>query len=168
MPSIKRLLLLVLCLSLAGPLAANEARYKASFVYKMLDFAQWPARQETTLRLCTVSSDAQWSAFQALNGKRVGARVLKARRLVRGSSVKGCGVVYLGEMSVSELKDWASSIDDEPLLSVCDGWHCARDGVMVGLGMEDRRLFFEFNSAVMARSEVKLGSRFLRLARTVY
>jgi hypothetical protein len=83
-------------------------------------------------------------------------------------TLTNCSVIYLGEMPSAELFGWARRIEREPLLSVCENWRCARDGVMLGLGLENSRLYFEFNSQVMSRSGLKLSSRLLRLARTVY
>ncbi|RQW29283.1 YfiR family protein [Rhodobacteraceae bacterium CH30] len=155
---------LLASLALAGSVWAGEAAYKAVFVYKLLDFVQWPDATTSGRRLCVAVSDTDWPAFRALEGQDG----LKVERLLRDASLANCSVVYLGEMPTAELSGWARRIEREPVLSVCENWRCARDGVMLGLGLENSRLYFEFNSQVMSRSGLKLSSRLLRLARTVY
>ena len=157
-------LALLACCALAGPAWAGDAGHKAVFVQKLLDFVQWPEGAGTSRRLCAAVPDEDWPAFRALDGQGG----LKVARLARDGALGGCQVVYLGQMPVAEFTQWVRRIEREPVLSVCENWRCARDGAMVGLGMENSRLYFEANSGAISRAGLRVGARLLRLARTVY
>lgn len=146
---------------------ASEAEHKVAFVAKSLPFVEWPGTV-TSIDFCTVVPNGHWPHFLSLNQQSVKGKNVVVERIERGNDLTACDVLYLGEMTAIELEYWGQQISGLPIYSICESWHCARENVMLGLGMENGRLYFEFNARVMKRAELRLDSRFLRLARTLY
>lgn len=166
--SIMKSLLIMITLLLAPfQVLAADMAHKLAFVNKSLPFVQWPENL-TNIGFCAAVSDEQWPQFSLLNNLSVKGKPLIVDRVERSNNLATCDVLYLGDISALELEYWSQKMAQLPIYSVCESWRCARENVMVGLGVEGGRLYFEFNVRVMKRAGLILDSRFLRLARTLY
>ncbi|MGR5237932.1 YfiR family protein [Vibrio alfacsensis] len=163
----KHLLIMIALLLTPLQVGAAEIAHKLAFVNKSLPFVQWP-ETKSDIGFCAVVSDEQWPEFSPLNNLSVRGKAISVERMKRGNSIASCDVLYLGDISALELQYWSQQMAQLPIYSVCESWRCAREDVMLGLGVEDDRLYFEFNARVMKRAGLQIDSRFLRLARTLY
>ncbi|MGL4476427.1 MAG: YfiR family protein [Shewanella sp.] len=146
---------------------ANDMVHKLAFVDKSLAFVQW-SQPLDNIHFCAVVTDQQWPAFEQLNTRLVKNITISTERLNRGNSLANCNVLYLGDISELEFSYWRQQVAQLPIYSVCESWRCARENAVIGLGVEDGRLYFEFNNTLSKRANLQFNSRFLRLARTLY
>lgn len=163
----KPILIIIALLLAPFQVFASDMAHKLAFVNKSLPFVQWP-QPLTSIGFCAAVSDDQWSQFSLLNNLSIKGKPLVVERIERNNSLDQCDVLYLGDISELELEYWSQKMAQLPIYSVCESWRCAREDIMVGLGVEGGRLYFEFNVRVMKRAGLILDSRFLRLARTLY
>lgn len=171
------LALRILLLVLASPAAwaaqsLSEDEVKASYVYNFLKFAEWPggALQEgNVLTLCVMGSDSLGDVLEKLQGRKVGAHVLRVVKSVRlGDDLSVCRVLVLGDSLQRRAAAIIREIGDAPVLTISNIEGFAEKGGCVGLTYRDDRMLFEINLEALRRKNLQLPAQVLNLAANVY
>lgn len=167
-----RLVLLALGLLASAPRAepVSEALVKAGFIYNFAKFTDWPAGSlpsAAALQLCLVGPDPQGTLAAAFDGKAVQGRSLLVRRVQRLEELRGCQIVYLGDVDERRQTEVLRLLRGQPVLSIGDGEGFAELGGTIGLVLVGDRLQFEVNVETAQAAGLKISSQLLRLARAL-
>ena len=140
---------------------------KAAFLLNFARFVEWAdgTAGNTPIAVCVLGEDPFGAALdQALEGESVGTRRIAARRL-RTLEGAGCNVAFVPK----SVKDAARTLAEMPpgVLTVGEGEGFLREGGMIALVMDNRRVRFDINMAAVRNSGVRLSSRLLQVARSV-
>ena len=172
----KALVYLVLALTLAGDVQAGstveEYSVKAAFLFHFAQFIEWPPGAfkdaGAPMTYCTVGEDPFRGALEAaLNGKIVGARVLRVVHFKQVEEVRECQVVFLGGLGKKTDPEALKALADRPVLTVGEAQEFAQDGGMIGFRLEENKVRFEINLAAAERAGLKISARLLALASKV-
>jgi len=144
---------------------AGEAERKASLVFNLLLFVEWPADvlppQAPSLALCVDGASRLRPAVQALDGRIVRHWRLDVRDLASAGSWSACHAALL---------DSPSNAPQHPpvgTLLIADGDAAPSIAAAVMLHRDGDRVRFDIDLATVRQSRLQVSSKLLRVARRV-
>ncbi|MES2257143.1 MAG: YfiR family protein [Pseudomonadota bacterium] len=154
----------------ADPAAPQEYALKAAFIYNFALFTTWEERADRTISLCVLGRDPFGEALDALQGREVGAARLAVKRMRNvGETAGACQIVFITEAEVDNfIASRNGARDASGVLTIADRDGAARQGIMIEMTMEARKIGFEFNQESARKCQVQISSKLLRLARKVH
>ena len=163
----------LLCASLLMPNAhadpLPEYAIKAAFIYNFATFTEWPEKNTETLNLCILGSDPFGNGLSSIEGKLVGnARLVTRQIATSDSALRGCQMVFISESEKDGLPRILNIAREAGILTIADMPGAARQGVMIGLLVEQTKVTFEINLDAARRARLNISSKLLRLAKAVY
>ncbi|WP_167081362.1 YfiR family protein [Massilia aquatica] len=170
----RRFCALALALLLPAPAqaqaqAAAEYAAKAAFIYNIALFSTFPNPDAPLVRLCVLGRDPFGKLLASLEGKALGqAKMTIAYPGSGGDALRQCQIVFVSASESAGVALLAQSAPQEGVLTVSDAKGAARLGIMVELGVEDKRIAFEYNAEAARAAHITLSSKVLRLARAVH
>jgi uncharacterized protein DUF4154 len=149
-----------------------ERTVKAVFLFKFLNYADWPPTAFTDANAPYVigiyGADAMASDLaQLAEGRTVSGRSVEVRRLRRTDSLAGVHVLFVGAADAAQLPALARAALRQPLLVVSEGEGALDAGSAISLLVVDGRVRFDVALDAADKSGVHLSSRLLSVARTV-
>lgn len=167
-------LLLLWCSSLAmlSPVRAAlpESEVRAAIVVNFVHYVEWPDNPApgSELLICVAGQGATAEALSVFNGKSVlGRRIAVENRPYLASSAS-CRVLFIGETGARPSVDWLRDMTGQAVLTVSEGEDFLADGGVISLNRVGSRIAFDVNLTAMRRSNLRIGSQLLRLARDVH
>jgi hypothetical protein len=148
-----------------------EARLKAAFVCKFGNYVEWPdaaKRSDEPFVIGALASDSVVRELtRAAAGQVVNGRPIAVKRLLRGDSLEGLAVVYVGRTESERLAEVLVSARGRPILTVTESDAAGGDGGMVNFVVVEDRVRFDIALPAAERSSLKISGRLLALARKV-
>jgi hypothetical protein len=147
-----------------------EYRVKAAFIYNFIKFVEWPANGSANrdeIRLCTLGAYPDAEAFEDLSGEEVRGKRLTVQSLQDEREARSCDVVFLPSTQSRNLPHVMSALAGIPILTIGDTEGYARQGVMINMFLENKRVRFEINQASAETAGLRISSKLLKLATTV-
>ncbi|MBI2929181.1 MAG: YfiR family protein [Verrucomicrobia bacterium] len=178
----RRLLALAWVLVLAWPAllsgqkaAKPEAEVKADFLKAFISMTDWPtntfAEANAPVVLGVLGADPILAPLRA-NPALPNGRPLRIKELASVEAAQGCHVLFVATASAKSLADVAARLGDAPVLTVVELPAAARNEGVIHLRkeMENEVMKFRYdvNNAAAQRIKLKLNSKLLRLAKTIY
>lgn len=165
------LLFMILLLGLAareGAAQSGVAEYdlKASFLYNFAVFAEWPHKTEGNLNLCVLGQDNFGPALKRLESKSVRGMAIVVARLSSLAAIRKCDLLFIAEREVANMRQILAELGDSPVLTVSETPGAYRG--IITLSNDGARLAFEIDQTRARQLNLKLSSKLLQLARTVY
>lgn len=165
------LLICVLAGLMAGQGEENvEYEVKAAFLLNFTRFVQWPAdafaAADSPIAICIMGKDPFGRALDTVvQGETAGSRKLEVRRIDRAPAPHLCQVVFIG----GGVRDLPRVLEDlgRGVLTVGEGEKFLRDGGMIAMVIDNRRVRFDVDQAAATSAGLSLSSRMLSVARTV-
>lgn len=148
--------------------SVDEYRLKAAFLYNFAAFTEWPAHAPPGMRLCVIGADPFGPSLDALVGKPVRGSTVSVLRVSRPADAAQCHVVFISASERAGLGALLESLKPHPVLTVADFENAARQGVMIGLALDNRHVQFEVNADTARAGRLNVSSKLLKLARNVY
>ena len=156
----------------AGLPSAIEYQIKASFVYTVAKFVDWPETAfdgpGTPMTFGILGNDAVADAISsALQGKRVHDRELRVKRLSGVGAVRDCQILYISEGEARSIDAVLDQVAAASILTVGESRDFAAAGGILGLSMQENLVQFEVNMAAAQRARISISSKILRLGRVL-
>jgi len=170
-----RMRLGLICLIAAGAVGqiadqTVEYQVKAAFLLNFAKFVEWPpnvfAAADSPVAICVLGKDPFGQALdEVVHGETVGSRRLVVQRISKVPAPRMCQVVFAGS-GEKDLPEVLSSLG-RGVLAVGEGDKFLRDGGMIAMVVENRRVRFDVNQTATANAGLNLSSRLLTVARSV-
>ncbi|MDM4764486.1 YfiR family protein [Pelomonas sp. SE-A7] len=159
---------LLLCL-LAGAGRADdiEAQLKAAFVYRFVQYTQWPPPPLREFGYCVAGRGPLPEAIKALASKPLEVASIHFHRISAPEQAGQCQTLVLAMNERTELQRWMQVLADAPILVIGDSPEAFRAGCSIVLAVEPNGLSFRVNLAEARRRGLTLSSQLLKLAREV-
>jgi hypothetical protein len=158
--------------SAGGPQSRRleEAEAKASFLYNLALFADWPATATAARRpfgICVTGATPVRPALDRFTGQVIQGRPVEIRDVPEGDVAAGCDILFIPTGDGRRLAAILAPLAGAPVVTVgeADGFNQA--GGMLRLGVERARLRFDIELEPADRAGIKFSSRLLALAATV-
>lgn len=160
-------LLLVMASHAYAALEENEV--KASVVYHLSLFTDWPPNspRAENFNLCVLTeNESMADTLSRLGGKTVKGVSLVVWRKQAVHDLRTCQMVYLGKMIDAARNRAIARLAGQPVLTVanCD---VQVAGAMVCLGISGERVYFDIDLPSVQRGGLRLDAKLLRFARSV-
>ena len=151
---------------------AIEYQIKASFVYTVAKFVEWPEGAfrdpDTPLTLGILGDDAAIDAIaDTLRGRKVHNRALIVKRLSDPKAARDCQILYVGSLEGRSLPAVLRLVSSMGILTVGEGSEFAASGGILGLTLQESLVQFDVNIAAAQRAGLTISSKILRLGRVL-
>ena len=150
--------------------AMPEYQVKATILYKVAKFVNWPSESflsgQAPVVLCIAGDDPFGQYIDDLNGHTIQGRPMIVRRVeLSRDAMQRCHIVFVG--AVSENKEVFESVAERPVLTIGDTDGFAESGGILGLNVSNNRVAFEINLDVARESRLDISASLLQLATIV-
>jgi hypothetical protein len=147
-----------------------EYQVKAAFLLNFTKFIDWPpasfANPDSPITICILGKDPFGPVLdEIVQGETVNARKVTVQRIGQPAGPQTCHIVFVGEPD----KDISKTLSDlgRGVLTVGEGDRFLRDGGMVALVVDNRRVRFDINQRAATGAGLGLSARLLNVARAV-
>jgi hypothetical protein len=158
------LVVAVVSLTLSAQEVPLEYRVKAAYLFNFTRFVEWPAgaiAEGAPLTMCVAAPNPFGESLSEMVAGEQALGHPLAVRTVHDAS--GCHVLFVPERVNPE--PLLREARTHPVLTVGESADFLRQGGLIGFVMEDGKVRFEINQEAAQRSQLRISSRLLRLAR---
>jgi hypothetical protein len=150
-----------------------EYRVKAAYLLNFTRYVEWPASAfatpEAPIVLCTLGQDPFGDQLeQTVAGRTSQGRPIVLRQVDGATTARGCHVVFLTYEEWRRRPDVLPALRGRGALVVGETREFAEDGGMISFVTVDRTIRFAVNLAAAGAEGLRVSSRMLALAMTVY
>lgn len=150
----------------------SEAQIKAAYLYQFGGFIEWPPRafggDSSPFVIGLIGADDIAAELESVVATRtVQGRKVSVRRLRRGEPLNGLHVLFVGGEAAGELAPVVAAAKDTPLLVVTDSEDALARGSTINFVAVDNRVRFDVALPSAQRSQLRISSRLLSVARRV-
>lgn len=151
---------------------ARERRVEALFVYNFAKFVDWPpsffASPQDQFTICIVGDDPFGGELdQAVIGKYINGRRTAIKRVIKGRDAHACQIAFVGYPDERRVKATLEELASFSVLTVGAAKGFTEWGGVVNLTLESNKVGFEINMDAAERSQLKISSKLLKLAKAV-
>ena len=144
------------------------SQVKAAFVLKIIDFVEWPDKENTTFVVSVLGDEELFESFKSLGvNKAKGKKLVLKRYNVNEKDKEKCDVFFISKLNGQNLPDILAQLENTSVLLIGDDPSFAQMGGMVSLVESKGKLGMEINLAQVKKARLKISSRLLRLAKIV-
>ena len=161
-------------MALAAPAQAPaplEYQIKATFLYMIAKFIEWPAEKlegNGPIGIGVFGKDPFGGELdRQIQGKSVDGRGIEVRRLTGIEQAPRQHILFIAAGEKKRLGAIFSALTGRGVLTVGDSDHFAEQGGMVNLVMKGNSVSLEINTGAVERAQIKISSKLLKLARVV-
>lgn len=149
-----------------------ERTVKAVFLYKFLNYAEWPdpafAEPHAPFVVGVYGADDMVNELTTLAAVRPDSdRPVQVRKIARGDSLAGLHVLFIGSGAGNPLPMLAQARERRSLLVVTESDRAAGAGTAINLLVVDGRVRFDVFLDAAEKAGIRLSSRLLAVARFV-
>jgi len=153
------------------PAVSLEYAVKATYLYKLAPFVNWPPEEFTSadvpFKICVVGDDPFNDYLEnAVAGRRFGAHPFEVRRLASLTSGANCQIAFISHPASQSTRQALDAVSGKPVLTVIDSTAPDRGGI-VQFVIRQGRVGFEINAAAAAHNHLTISSKLLSLALAV-
>lgn len=154
------------------PALALEYRVKATYLYKLAEFIEWPdasfASPSAPLEICVVGINP----FDAVLATAAWARQIRShpvvvRHLPEMDDTVACHVMYIAGSPQEPVAEILERVRGKPVLSVTDDANDPGSKGVVHFVLYDNKVRFEIDDALAAQAGLRINARVLGLAVSV-
>ena len=148
----------------------HEYQVKAAFIYNFAIYVEWPTGvtgEQKPRTVCLIGTDHFGPALQSISGKIVRNRVLVLRRILDPEEMNDCDILFISPSERVNLPYILDSVRNRQVLTISDMERFTHSGGMIGLLSRDNKIHFEVNLKQTQRSQLRVSSQLLKLARDV-
>lgn len=151
---------------------ADESEIKATMIYNLAKFVEWPAWKAGDPHAPLVLGIWGWGRLgqdleNLVREKKAGARPVVVRRLSGPADAQECHMVFVSRGEYKAFAEAAPNLAKSAVLTVGDSDGFANERGVVGLVLKGNRIQMEVNLAAAQRSGVNISSRLLKLVNLV-
>jgi len=152
----------------AGGEESLDLAVKATYLYKLAPFVDWPAASfptpDSPFELCVVGNDPFGAVLdRAVAGQRINGHPIVIDRLPRAQHNSNCDMAFVAGSRGQPVGDALRELAGAPVLTVTDG---PTQGI-VDFVTDEGRVRFRIDDQAAADSGLSISSKLLRLAMAV-
>jgi hypothetical protein len=143
-----------------------ETRVKAAFIYNFARFVEWPAKSGSgPVRIGVLGHGELASPLEeVVRGKSANGRPIEVASVANPADAERFEILLIERSESKHLKDILQALAGKPVLTVCDGGVCQRDGGIVAFQIVDESVRFQINQEAAQAAGLKISSQLLKVA----
>jgi len=151
----------------------SEYQLKAAFIYNFAKFVEWPAdafpEGGAPLRICVLGENPFGNELlQTVNGKKVNGHPLVVVPVLESHQARGCHVLFLSRAERKRIPQTLEALRNSSTLTVGESDDFMRAGGVINFVLEGGKVRFEVSLRASEQARLKISSKLLSLARTVW
>ena len=167
-----RAFVLLSLLAAAQEREATEYELKAAMLFNIATFVEWPdsafSDKESPFVIGIFGQDPFGPILEAtLRGKMLNGRRILIKRTSDTGEIRGCHLVYVPGAEIARAGEILEALKSHPALTMGESPGFAALGGGINFFIEGKRMHFEVNPEAAKRSNLRVSSKLLRLARVV-
>jgi hypothetical protein len=152
--------------------AAAEYQVKAAFLYKFMNYVEWPARAqagaETQIVIGVVGADMLADELaQVVAGRGVNGRPVVVRKLKAGDPVTGLHTLFIGGAADAHTAELIAAANSNGVLTVTESEDAFGLGSVINFVVVQDKVRFDIALQQAESNNLKISSRLLAVARKV-
>lgn len=152
-------------LSFAQP--NTEPQLEAAYLVNFLKYVEWPPNSRNTNTICLFGRDTLGTYLGGHEGRTIGGRELRVRRVNTPDDVANCQVLYIPDVEEARIGAVLRWTLGTPILSTSNADGFARSGGGIELLRSGGRVQFIVNADTLSRQGLTPSSQMMRLANRV-
>jgi uncharacterized protein DUF4154 len=155
-----------------APPANFEHDIKASFVYTVAKFVDWPpgafVDSGAPFVFAVLGDDSfEESLVRAVAGKTVGGHPAEVVGMKNATDLVACHVLFVGRSEALREDEVIGRLHGASVLTVSDVERFAQNGGVLRLALDENMVRFEINVDAAERAHLKVSSKILKLGRVI-
>lgn len=154
----------------------TEYQLKAAFLFNFAKFIEWPEKSfgspGAPFTVCVIGQDPFGSALEvSLLGKTMGSRAVQIMRFPNPTTLaeaRHCQIVFISASERIRFHEVIESLNNVDALLVGDADGFVASGGTIEFVVEDNHIRFAINPDAAVRSDLKVSSKLLALAKIVH
>lgn len=150
---------------------ASEYAVKASFIFNVANFVEWPASafasSTAPLKIAVVAAHPIPDFAAALQGKAIRGHAVVVEQYATAERIEGSHVIFVTSDAVSQVRAMLKSADGHPVLTMVEEDAEAPGAAVVSLGIVQARLAFSVNLDAADSAGLQMNPNLLKLAKAV-
>ena len=146
-------------------LRISEYRLKAALIFNFIKFTKWP--DDGDISVCILGSDPFGSDIKPMEERKVRNKNISVTNKTRGSKISSCDVLFVGASEENNLRAVLNSVEKKSILTISEIDDFIARGGMIGFISKSSKVEFEVNTKSLEKSNLKLSSKLLELAKKV-
>lgn len=160
------------CAQPTPPQISLEYAVKATYLYKLAPFVNWPPRTftaaNTPFRICVVGEDPFDNYLEkSVSGHALGTHPFEVRHLAKLTPGAECQIVFISHLQSQSLSEALNAVRGEPVLTVTDSTANPDSGSIMQFVLDNGKVRFDINTSEAARNHLTISSKLLNLALAV-
>ena len=151
--------------------ATREYMVKAAMLFNFGKFVDWPQEsfknESSPFVIGILGADPFGALFETVKDKTIKGRKLVIRKLPRLENFEDCQILFFSKSEKGNLRPFLAATKKYNILTVSDIVDFAQQGGMIGLVEGENTIVFEVNLDTVQRSNLKVSSQLLKLAKIV-
>lgn len=154
-------------------LADDGAEIKASFIMQIAKFVEWPEgafeAEASPIRVGVLGTSSIYNSLRTeLRGAQANGRGFELRYLDSVDKASGVHIIVVTAEGRKSVRQTARALRGMPVLSFGPSFQFAESGGIFGIEIYHGKVAFEVNNRAAKRAELRISSRVLKLASSVY
>lgn len=152
--------------------ASDEYKVKAAFLYNFARYVRWPAEafggESAPLSVAVFGDDPFGPALDdALAGKQIGERRLVVERISGLDKLRPVHLLFVPDTAAKDFGAIVEHYAGTSTLIVGDSLQFVESSAAIGFYIEQKKVRFAINTAVLKRCNLEVSSQLLKLAKIV-
>ena len=167
----KRILILIIAIVSISVCKAQDAKYKALFIYNFTKHIEWPASEKTgDFIICVVNQNEVLNQIKTVtNGKTVGAQSITTVGVKSIDEISKCHILYLSfaDSKADKLEVVKEKLGNSAALIITDRPGSLKNGSCINFLLVDDKIKFELNKKALADKKLPVDSYLEGIAYTI-
>lgn len=147
-----------------------QYKFEAVYLFNFLQFTEWPAKafpsKDAPIIIGVLGNDPFGTALnEAVQGENIKGRRVIVKHFSNAEEIDQCHALFISKSERDRVDSILKKLGNASILTVSDIEGFAGHGGAVEFFSEKGRLRFEVNTATLKRTELKVGSQLLKVAR---
>jgi hypothetical protein len=159
----KRLIIIIFAIVSVNVCIAQDAKYKAMFIYNFTKQIEWPASVKTgDFIICIVNQNDVLNNIKTLtSGRTVGAQPITVVGVKSVDEISKCHILYLSfaDSKSDKLESAIAKLGATPALIVSDRPGALKNGSCINFLIVDDKIKFELNKTAVSERKLQISSQ---------
>jgi hypothetical protein len=145
----------------------SEPQLEAAYLVNFMKYVEWPASNRSTATICLFGRDTLGPFLSSHEGRLIGGRELRIRRISSPDDMPNCQLVYIPDVEEARIGAVLRWTQGMPILAASNAEGFARSGGGIELLRSGGRVQFIVNADTLSRHGLTPSSQMMRLANRV-
>ena len=145
-----------------GSADAQIDRYRATFLYKIISYVEWP-NKKAKRKIGFLGNSRTLIEFQAILKSRGGTNIV-VQKISQANDIQNCDLVYIPTAQNRNFSMILSLTKGRSVMVISETPELVKKGAGIGFYIKGQKLKFIINQSVVEKKSIKISGTLLQLA----